>query len=216
MKELNRSECVPFSFRLYAYYKVNKKLTDLALHRIIDKINPDLRSIETIDGKQRKREFYAMSSEDAYSILEGIAQIHGLEHNLVFVKKSKQEASEEKQAKEINIYSEENFINSNPNVKDVYISLKKRIVQFGDVVIEPKKLYVAFKRNTNFCDVLFRKNKLVVFINMTKGSLIDSENICEDISSKGHWGNGDYSVSINSEMEIDSLMKLIEQSYKNN
>lgn len=191
-------------------------MTDLALHRIIDKINPDLRSIETIDGKQRKREFYAMSSEDAYSILEGIAQIHGLEHNLVFVKKSKQEASEEKQAKEINIYSEENFINSNPNVKDVYISLKKRIVQFGDVVIEPKKLYVAFKRNTNFCDVLFRKNKLVVFINMTKGSLIDSENICEDISSKGHWGNGDYSVSINSEMEIDSLMKLIEQSYKNN
>ena len=58
LKNLNRSECIPFAFRVYAYYKVPKRLTDLEIHKIIDTINPNLRAIETIDGKERKREFY--------------------------------------------------------------------------------------------------------------------------------------------------------------
>ena len=61
LKELNRSECIPFAFRLYAYYKVPRRLTDMKLHQMIDKLNPNLRSIEEFDGKTRKREFYNMS-----------------------------------------------------------------------------------------------------------------------------------------------------------
>lgn len=57
----------------------------MKLHQMIDKLNPNLRSIEEIDGKTRKREFYNISLSDAYSILETIAQINGLESNLVLV-----------------------------------------------------------------------------------------------------------------------------------
>lgn len=39
-KELNRSECIPFVFRLYAYYEVPQRLTDKKLHELIDMINP--------------------------------------------------------------------------------------------------------------------------------------------------------------------------------
>ena len=28
LKELNRSECIPFAFRLYAYYEVPQRLTE--------------------------------------------------------------------------------------------------------------------------------------------------------------------------------------------
>ena len=66
LKELNRSECIPFAFRLYAYYEVSARLSDLKIHEMIDKLNPNLRSIEEFDGKTRKREFYAMSAEEAY------------------------------------------------------------------------------------------------------------------------------------------------------
>ena len=31
LKSLNRSECIPFAFRVYAYYKVPKRLTDLEI-----------------------------------------------------------------------------------------------------------------------------------------------------------------------------------------
>ena len=75
LQQLNRSECIPFAFRVYATYEVNSRLSDLKIHSIIDKLNPNLRSIENFNGKQRVREFYAMSPEDAYSILEAIAEM---------------------------------------------------------------------------------------------------------------------------------------------
>ena len=66
LKQLNRSECTPFAFRIYATYEVNTRLTDMRLHDMIDKINPTLRAIDNVNGKKRVREFYAMSAEDAY------------------------------------------------------------------------------------------------------------------------------------------------------
>ncbi len=76
LQQLNNSECTPFAFRVYATYEVDSRLSDLKIHAIIDKLNPDLRSIDNFNGKKRVREFYAMSAEDAYSILEAIAEIH--------------------------------------------------------------------------------------------------------------------------------------------
>lgn len=101
LKELNRSECVPFAFRVYATYEVNSRLSDTKIHSIIDKLNPNLRSIETFEGKERKREFYAISPEDAYSILEAIAEINGCTDKLVLWKKSKQDEEAEEEAEEI-------------------------------------------------------------------------------------------------------------------
>ena len=100
LKELNRSECIPFAFRLYAYYEVPQRLTDKKLHELIDMINPDLRAIEEFDGKRRTREFYNMTSEKAYKILQAIAQINGLEDNLHKVKPTEKDLEEEETAEE--------------------------------------------------------------------------------------------------------------------
>ena len=83
LNQLNRSECIPFAFRVYATYEVNSRLSDLKIHAIIDKLNPNLRSIDNFNGQKRIREFYAMSPEDAYSILEAIAEIHGCADKLI-------------------------------------------------------------------------------------------------------------------------------------
>lgn len=77
LKQLNHSETIPFAFRVYAVYEVDKPLSDKELHKLIDTLNPDLRTIETFDGKERVKEFYAMSAEDAYTLLECIAKISG-------------------------------------------------------------------------------------------------------------------------------------------
>ena len=101
LDQLNRSECVPFAFRLHAYYEVADRLTDIKLHSLIDKLNPGLRTIEEFHGKKRVREFYAMDAEDAYSILETISEINGLKDNLVLVKPTNDEIHDEKEAGEI-------------------------------------------------------------------------------------------------------------------
>ena len=98
LRELNRSECIPFAFRLYAYYEVSNRLSDLKIHEMIDKLNPNLRSIDYIDGKKRVRKFYAMDSEEAYSLLESIATINGLTNKLYKVEPSDKEINEDKEA----------------------------------------------------------------------------------------------------------------------
>lgn len=101
LRQLNRSECIPFAFRVYATYEVDSRLSDLKIHTIIDKLNPNLRSIDTFEGKERKREFYAMSPEDAYSILEAIAEINGRKDRLKLITPTENEQNEEKIASDV-------------------------------------------------------------------------------------------------------------------
>lgn len=101
LQQLNRSECIPFAFRVYATYEVNSRLSDLKIHSIIDKLNPNLRSIDKFNGKKRVREFYAMSPEDAYSILEAMAEIHGRTDKLTLIPPSEDDVEAEETAEDI-------------------------------------------------------------------------------------------------------------------
>lgn len=101
LKQLNRTECTPFAFRAYATYEVPVALSDKKLHSLIDKLNPELRSIDNCDGHTRVREFYAMSPQDAYSILEAIAGMHGFEDRLKLIDPSEDEKEQETVAEEI-------------------------------------------------------------------------------------------------------------------
>ena len=94
---LNSNPGLPFAFRVYATYEVDSALSDKKLHSILDKLNPDLRSVEDLNGKKRVREFYAMPAEDAYQILEAIAEINGYTDRL----KKWEETAEEKAAEEL-------------------------------------------------------------------------------------------------------------------
>ena len=106
LAQLNRSECIPFAFRIYATYEVNSRLSDLKIHEIIDRLNPDLRSIESFEGKKRVREFYAMSPEDAFQLLRAIAEINGMEHKLKLIAPNQEEKQAEKLAEEISARNE--------------------------------------------------------------------------------------------------------------
>ena len=101
LTQLNRSECIPFAFRVYAIYEVQSRLSDTKVHAIIDKLNPNLRSIDNFKGQKRVREFYAMSPEDAYSILEAIAEINGQSDKLRKIAMTAEEQAAEETAEEV-------------------------------------------------------------------------------------------------------------------
>lgn len=107
LKQLNKSECVPFAFRIYAAYEVDSRLSDKKVHAIIDKLNPNLRSIEEFEGKPRVREFYAMEAEDAYLILEAIAEINGRADKLKKMELTENEEKAEEIANEIETETQE-------------------------------------------------------------------------------------------------------------
>ena len=101
LKQLNSSEAIPYAFRAYAIYRVDSELTDRELHKLIDSLNPDLRTKEKFDGKKRVEEFYAMSKEEAYSLLECIAKISGTKENLKRMTPEGHEVIDEQIAEEV-------------------------------------------------------------------------------------------------------------------
>lgn len=101
LAQLNRSECMPFAFRVYATYDVTAALQDKQLHSLIDNLNPDLRAIDSFDGKKRTKEFYAMTPEDAYSLLESIAALSGTTSRLKRLTPEGHEILDEEVANEV-------------------------------------------------------------------------------------------------------------------
>ena len=141
LAQLNRSECIPFAFRVYATYEVSSRLSDLKIHEIIDRLNPDLRSIESFEGKKRVREFYAMTPEDAFELLRAIAEINGMENNLKLITPNKEERQAEKMANEISSRNENfSFLKCN-------IPIDAEIEYVND---ENVKCYVADDRRVKY------------------------------------------------------------------
>lgn len=101
LQQLNRSECIPFAFRVYALYEVEHVLADKQIHKLLDSLNPDLRSVDTFAGKERVREFYAISAEEAYSLLECIAVISGTQDRLKKTTPTGEALEDEAVAKEL-------------------------------------------------------------------------------------------------------------------
>lgn len=173
LRQLNRSECIPFAFRVYATYKVTSRLTDLSLHRLIDKLNPSLRAIDTFNGKPRKKEFYAMSKEDAYSLLQAIAEINDQIENLKLYPETAEDHAAADTAELIDIESNsrkktrpitiEEYLNTkNQDLVDIYKKLQSEVQQIiGDIEIYVLPQHIGWKVNGKyFAEIHLQKNQI--------------------------------------------------------
>lgn len=122
----------------------------------------------------------------------------------------------QKVSREVKVYSEDDHLQkSSEKTKELYEEIKERILTLDEnIEIIPRKFYIGFVKESNFTDITIQKSKLKIFINMQKGQLNDPKGIARDISNIGHWGNGDYEISISNLEQIDYLMSLIKQSYE--
>lgn len=120
-------------------------------------------------------------------------------------------------AKEIKVYSEhEHLENASEEIKELYEKMKNAILNFDNIEIKPKKKYIAFVSGRNVVDIHPQRKALKMWINMTIGELDDPKGITRDVSSTGHWGNGDYELQINSDEDLEYILSLIKQSIKKN
>jgi uncharacterized protein with ParB-like and HNH nuclease domain/predicted transport protein len=96
----------------------------------------------------------------------------------------------------------------------LYESLKIRIMNIDSSVTEEfKKLYIAYKSETNFVDIVPQKSRLRLSLNMDFPEVIDPKGLCKDVSGLGRWGNGDVEVGLSKLNELDDVMELIQQAF---
>lgn len=117
---------------------------------------------------------------------------------------------------EIKVYSEESHLSRVPaTIQELYEDFKSAILNLSDnIEIQPRKDYIAFKKNRNIVDIAILKSSLKIWINLKKDTLDDPKNIMRDVSTIGHWGNGDYELSVSNTDNLEYLMSLIKQTLK--
>ncbi len=106
---------------------------------------------------------------------------------------------------------------ADPGAKELFNLFKENILAIDkEITEEPKKMYIAYKTTRNFVDVVIKKTKLKLYLNMKSGTLDDPDGIARDLEKPkhiGHWGNGDYEVEVSRVDDLDYVMGLIRQSY---
>ena len=102
----------------------------------------------------------------------------------------------------------------NKTTKMLFDKLNMRIMNLSsEVRREFKKLYIAYKLDTNFADIAVQKNRLRISVNMKFNEVIDEYNICKDVTNLGRWGNGDVELFLEDICDVDKVMDIIRQSF---
>lgn len=119
--------------------------------------------------------------------------------------------------KEIIVYSEQEHLeNVGEEIKELYEKFKNAILNFENIEVKPKKKYIAFASGKNIVDIHPQKKSLKIWFNMNIGELDDPKGLTKDVSSIGHWGNGDYELQVGADDNIEYIMSLVKQSVKRN
>jgi predicted transport protein len=100
-------------------------------------------------------------------------------------------------------------------LREVFEAFRKEVLALDPCVSEEfLKLYVAYKAETNFVDVVPQAKRLRLSLNMTFPEINDPNGLCKDVTALGRWGNGDVEVSLKSIDELPYVMGLVRQSYE--
>jgi predicted transport protein len=100
-------------------------------------------------------------------------------------------------------------------MRGVFEAFRKEVLALDPCVTEEfLKLYVAYKAETNFVDLVPQAKRLRLSLNMAFSEISDPKGLCKDVTDLGRWGNGDVEVGLASLEELPYVMGLVRQSFE--
>ena len=100
-------------------------------------------------------------------------------------------------------------------MRDLFEIFRKDVLALDQCVSEEfLKLYVAYKAETNFVDIVPQKSRLRLSLNMQFHELHDPKGLAKDVTNLGRWGNGDVEVSLSKLEELPCVMGLVRQAFE--
>jgi uncharacterized protein with ParB-like and HNH nuclease domain/predicted transport protein len=99
-------------------------------------------------------------------------------------------------------------------VRELFEQLRTHVLAIDPCVSEEfLKIYVAYKAETNFVDVIPQAKRLLLTLNIPFHEIDDPNGLCRDITGLGRWGNGDVEVKIESPDQLPYVLGLIRQAF---
>ena len=100
-------------------------------------------------------------------------------------------------------------------MRDLFEIFRKDVLALDPCVSEEfLKLYVAYKAETNFVDIVPQKSRLRLSLNMQFHELHDPRVLANDVTNLGRWGNGDVEVGLSKPEELPYVMGLVRQAFE--
>lgn len=101
----------------------------------------------------------------------------------------------------------------NAPMGELFEAFRKAVLALDPCVNEEiLKLYVAYKAETNFVDVVSQAKRLRISLNMRFAEVNDPKGLCKDVTGIGRWGNGDVEVGLSTLDELPYVLGLVRQS----
>jgi uncharacterized protein with ParB-like and HNH nuclease domain/predicted transport protein len=101
------------------------------------------------------------------------------------------------------------------NIQLLFETFRKEALALDPCVTEQfLKLYVAYKAETNFVDVVPQAKRLRLSLNLAFSEINDPKKLCKDVSGVGRWGNGDVEVALDNVEDVPYVIGLVRQSFE--
>ena len=106
----------------------------------------------------------------------------------------------------------ESFFNMDDDTENLFDTLREMVMSLDKSITEVQnKFYINYKRGKkNLISVLPRQTHLIVILAAKKEDLYPNDQL-EDVSYKGHLGNGDTMMKVETEEDVLQLLEYIDQ-----
>lgn len=114
----------------------------------------------------------------------------------------------------VSSYSITDHPNLNGGVtRQLFDAFRTEVLALDECVREDfLKLYIAYKAETNFVDVVPQAKRLRLSLNIAFPEIDDPRGICKDVANVGRWGNGDVEVSLETMADVPYVIGLVRQA----
>ncbi|GAA7561893.1 hypothetical protein HpEKA49_13470 [Helicobacter pylori] len=117
-----------------------------------------------------------------------------------------------KDKKEKKVY-DLNSYNFGSHSRELFDILSKEIKALDEKIVESfNQDYISYKFSKNFVDIVVQNKDLKLYLNMKFNELQDEKNLARDMTNKGHLGNGDIEVKLETKENIPYCLGLIKQA----
>ncbi|WQY37598.1 DUF262 and DUF1524 domain-containing protein [Helicobacter pylori] len=97
--------------------------------------------------------------------------------------------------------------------RELFDILRKEIKALDEKIVENfNQDYISYKFSKNFVDIVVQIKDLKLYLNMKFNELQDEKNLARDMTNKGHLGNGDIEVKLETKENIPYCLGLIKQA----
>ncbi len=126
-------------------------------------------------------------------------------------KKEKKEKEEYKLKKEKKTYDLSSYKFSSDS-RELFDILSKEIKALDERITEKfNQEYISYMFDKNFVDIVVQNKDLKLYLNMPFTELQDEKNLARDMTNKGHLGNGDIEIKLETKENIPYCLGLIKQ-----